>query len=155
MGTRLQKSKQVKELIDEVRIQDTINKMQEFTYSPVHFDRKLVFELVNNTIRQRWTNQKFIILEGLINSQNLALEDDQMQIREMDEFFAIEHYIGKVTGILSMQTQEQPLVTDPSQITYHKFPVPEQPASTDRSKKPAADGEDEEDAGEAAAAEEA
>ena len=42
------------------------------------------------------------MLEGLCNSSKLVNPDDQMEIRFMDEFFAIEAVIGDVTAVISL-----------------------------------------------------
>ena len=48
-----------------------------------------------------------------------------MQVRQMDDFFALEHYLGAVTGVVSLQYGEDALETDPKDIVYHEFPKPE------------------------------
>lgn len=75
-----------------------------------------------------------------MNSQILCSEDDKIQVREMDEFFALEHYVGSVCGVVSLQTKEDPVVVDPATIVYHEFPKPEE-VTTIEVKKPA-EGED-------------
>ena len=109
----------------------------------MHYPPTLVYELVNKTIAEKRTTQKWVILEGLLNSQLLAAEDDKIEIREMDEFFALEHFVGAVSGIVSLQTAEQPVVVDPATIVYHEFPKPESVAE-EKVKKPAGEGEEEE-----------
>lgn len=74
----------------------------ESEFSPVHYDEKLVKELINKTVTEQRTNQKFVILEGLCNSKNLSNVDNQMEFRFMDEFFSIEQSIGEVKGIISL-----------------------------------------------------
>lgn len=130
-----------------MRESDQLYKQEESIYSPVHFDRRIVYELINKTIADKLTNQKFIVLEGLINSQVLAADDDKMQVREMDEFFALEHFIGSVSGVVSLQSVEDKIDEDPSAIVYHEFPKPEV-AATDKAKKPANEEEQAEEGGE-------
>lgn len=59
----------------------------------------------------------------------------------MDEFFALEHYIGNVSGIVSLQNVEDKIDVDPASIVYHEFPKPE-PVVEEKVKKPA-EGEEE------------
>lgn len=44
----------------------------EMNFSSVHFDLHLVMELLASTIASRRTSQKYILLEGLCNSNKLA-----------------------------------------------------------------------------------
>ena len=62
----------------------------------------------------------------------------------MDEFFALEHYVGNVSGIVSLQNVEDQIDEDPASIVYHEFPKPE-PVVEEKKKKPA-EGEEEEEA---------
>lgn len=98
-GKRLMETKRHRNLNADMKVND---EFQEELYCPVHFDENVVKELINKTISEKRTNQKFVILEGLCNSKNLANVDDQMVFRFMDELFAIEHYIGEVKGIISL-----------------------------------------------------
>lgn len=56
MGDKLQASKKTLEVSKAVRDSDQMNKQQESTYSPVHFDRKLLYQLINQTISDKLTN---------------------------------------------------------------------------------------------------
>lgn len=69
----------------------------------------------------------------------------------MDEFFALEHFVGAVAGIISLQTEEDAVQVDPASIVYHEFPKAESVVE-EKAKKPA--GEDGEGEGEEPAAEE-
>jgi len=60
-------------------------------------------ELVQNTIAANRTSQKFILLEGLCNSNKLESEEQRLELRFMDEFFAIEKGIGEVFAVVSLQ----------------------------------------------------
>ena len=42
-----------------------------------------------------------MLIEGLCNSLKLQSEDDQMEIRLMDEFFCIESIIGEVAAVIA------------------------------------------------------
>ena len=72
-----------------------------------------------------------------------------MQIRQMDDFFALEYYLGAVAGIISLQIGEDKIDIDPNDVVYHEFPKPEVVA-TEKVKKPAGEGEEEEEPAEAA-----
>mgnify|MGYP007023083242 CR=1 FL=1 len=63
----------------------------------------LVMELVQNTIAANRTSQKFILLEGLCNSNKLESGEQRLELRFMDEFFAIEKGIGEVFAVISLQ----------------------------------------------------
>lgn len=148
LGKQLQARKLARELTESVKQSD---EFQEQLYSPVHYDPTLVYEAVNKRIAEKRSTQKFVLLEGLLNSKLLASEDDKIAIREMDEFFALEHFIGPVSGIISLQTEEEAVAVDPSTIVYHEFPKPESVVE-DKAKKPA-DGEEDGEAEEPAAEE--
>ena len=47
-------------------------------------------ELINHTIAENRTNQKYIILEGVCNSQKLSNEADKFELRLQDEINDIE-----------------------------------------------------------------
>lgn len=65
-------------------------------------------ELVQKTIAANRTTQKFILLEGLINSNKLESPEEQLELRFMDEFFSIEKNIGEVNSVISMQFKVEP-----------------------------------------------
>lgn len=148
LGKQLEARKLVRELSESAKKSD---EFQEQLYSPVHYDPVLVYQLVNKRIAEKRSTQKFVILEGLLNSQLLASEDDKIAIREMDEFFALEHHVGPVSGIISLQTEEDVVQVDPAAIVYHEFPKPESVVE-EKAKKPA-DGDEEGEAEEPAAEE--
>jgi hypothetical protein len=79
------------------------DEFEEAQYSPVHFEISVVMQLLRHTIKEKRTNQKFVLLEGLCNSSKLLLEDDKLEIRFMDEFFNIEQTLGDVKSIISLQ----------------------------------------------------
>lgn len=81
---------------------------EEHKYSAVHFASGLVMELVQKTIAANRTTQKFILLEGLINSNKLESQEERLELRFMDEFFAIEKNIGEVNSVISMQFDLEP-----------------------------------------------
>ena len=73
-----------------------------------------------------------------------------MQIRQMDDFFALEYYVGTVSGIISLQYGEDKVDVDPNDVVYHEFPKPEVVATDEKVKKPTGEGEEDEDPAEAA-----
>ena len=75
----------------------------EINYNPVHFDQALVMKLVQNTIAERRTNQKIILLEGLCNNAKMENESDKLSLRFMDEIFMIEKSIGEIAAVVSFQ----------------------------------------------------
>ena len=61
--------------------------------------------LLKETILLKRTNQKYVLLEGLCNSQKLSQIDDQLELRFMDELFCIEQIIGEVSAIIGLQSK--------------------------------------------------
>lgn len=78
---------------------DTFN---EALYSAAHFPLPLVLQLLKETVATERTTQRFILLEGFGNSSKLAEEDDQLALRQMDEFFCIENALGEVAGVVDL-----------------------------------------------------
>ena len=78
----------------------------ESQYSAAHFDQGLVIQLVQQKIAESRTNQKFVLLEGLCNSNKLSDANDQLQLRFMDEFFCIEKNIGEVSAVINLSDRE-------------------------------------------------
>lgn len=56
--------------------QQAKDEFQELEYSAVHFDLDNVIQIVKDTILQKRTNQKYILLEGLCNNSKLIQEED-------------------------------------------------------------------------------
>jgi len=100
-------------------IKDDFN---EAEYSAVHFDLHLVIDLIRNTIAAKRTNQKYILLEGLCNSNKLDSEEDRLELRFMDEFFMIEKNIGEVCGVIGLQFNAEP--TQFVEDKWEEFPEP-------------------------------
>ena len=59
--------------------------------------------LVQHTIAERRSNQRFILLEGLCNNAKMENEMDKLSFRYMDEIFAIEKNIGEISSVISLQ----------------------------------------------------
>jgi hypothetical protein len=126
------------------------DEFEEAEYSPVHFEISVVMQLLRHTIKEKRTNQKFVLLEGLCNSSKLLLEDDKLEIRFMDEFFNIEQTLGDVKSIISLQFQPEKEYISEDLIEYIKFEAP--PPVVIKEKKNADD--EDEDAEEAPAEDE-
>lgn len=119
-----------------VNLEQSKDEFEEGKYSAVHFASPLVMELVVNTIAANRVNQKFILLEGLVNSNKLESSEERLELRYMDEFFAIEKNIGEVFSVVSLQFKQEP-----TQFIDDKFEeFPEEEVKVDD--KPAAEGEE-------------
>lgn len=57
----------------DLMIRDEFN---EAMFSAIHYDQTLVMELLKETINEKRTSQKFVLLEGLCNKQKLASVED-------------------------------------------------------------------------------
>ena len=77
-------------------------------FNPVHFDLdKVVQALVHHIAQVRTPAHRYLVLEGLCSSASrLASEDDKLELRLMDELFAIEKHIGEVQGIIGLQFKQ-------------------------------------------------
>ena len=64
------------------------------------------------TIQEKRTNQKCVLLEGFCKASKFAKDEDKLELRLMDEFFAIEKHIGDIKAILSLQYQEEATAID-------------------------------------------
>jgi len=60
-------------------------------------------DLIKYTINKEQYTQKLVLLEGMCNSTKLGNEDDQLEMRYMDELQDIEDNIGDIAGILGLQ----------------------------------------------------
>jgi len=72
-GQKLEANRKDRPLVQQLYQRD---EHEEFIYSPVHFDLHLVMRLLKETITEKTTNQKFVLIEGLCNSQKLNNEED-------------------------------------------------------------------------------
>jgi hypothetical protein len=64
--------------------------------------------LVQHTIAERRTNQRFILLEGLCNNAKMENEMDKLSFRYMDEIFAIERSLGEIASVIGLQYGVEP-----------------------------------------------
>lgn len=86
-GRKLLLTRRNKGIILTTQVRDEFN---EAEYSPVHFDLTVVMEMLKDTIAAHKTHQKYVLIEGLCNSAKLMNEEDKMELRFMDEYFALE-----------------------------------------------------------------
>lgn len=100
LGKKLLSTKKPKEISYNAQAKD---EFKENEFSAAHFDLNLVIEVVKNEISRSKTTQKFILLEGLCNSQKLQQEDDKLELRPMDELVQIEKRVGTIAGVASLQ----------------------------------------------------
>ena len=61
-----------------------------------------VCAVIKECISEKRTNQAYVLLEGMCNHKKLANEDDQMEVRYMDEFFALEELVAKIGAVISL-----------------------------------------------------
>lgn len=108
MGKELMLSKKTKKMAftqgDEIAC--AAEEEDEKNFSAVHFDQDLVMKLIIEKIKECRTDQKFILLEGICNSGRLAEAENRLELRFMDEFFAIEQNIGEVAAVISLTKEE-------------------------------------------------
>jgi len=75
------------------------------------------------------------LLEGFCNSGKLDSKEESLQLRFMDEFFAIEKTIGEVVGVIGLQNEKMPTTYQPESY--------EEPVEEVKEEKPApAEGDD-------------
>jgi adenylate kinase family enzyme len=109
----------------EIKINSqTKDEFQEAEYSAIHFDLPLVLKLIKTTINETLTNQKYILLEGLCNSNKLSKEEDLLELRPMDELIEIEREIGEVVAISSLKFTQEKENMDDEELEYEEFPEP-------------------------------
>lgn len=78
---------------------------EEAKYSAVHYDMKIVMQMLQQTLIEKRTDQKFILLEGFCNSKKLEDDKDKFVCRSMDELFMIEKGLGQIVGAISLQSK--------------------------------------------------
>ena len=61
-------------------------------------------DLIKYTIGQvSHGEQRAVLIEGLCNSNKLIFDEDKLEIRFMDELFALEKKIGEVIAVVGLQ----------------------------------------------------
>lgn len=118
------------------------SEFEEHKYSAVHYPSGLVMELVQKTIAANRTTQKFILLEGLINSNKLESSEEQLELRFMDEFFSIEKNIGEVNSVISMQFKVEPTQIKEEEMEEFKQEEEKEEAKQDGEDKNSQNGEE-------------
>lgn len=85
-----------------------------------------MIELVKETLLKVKSDQNYVLLEGLVNSGKLIMEEDQLELRFMDEFFMVEKHIGEVVGIIGLQYNAEKHHIESHEVVYEEFPEPPQ-----------------------------
>ena len=105
----------------------TKDEFGEAEYSAVHFDLDLVIALLaHHVATHRTPAQRYIMIEGLCNASRLLRDDDKMELRLMDEVFAIEKNIGEIQGVIGLQFNAEKEHPDQDDIEWEKFYEPVQ-----------------------------
>lgn len=108
----------------EITIPNISDEFEECEYSAVHFDQQLVMDLINHTVSENRTNQKYIVLEGVCNSLKLKDQMDRMEIRLQDELNMIEGCVGTIQAIIGLQFVYEPESFDTSKAEKIVFDAP-------------------------------
>ncbi len=59
-------------------------------------------ELLKQTVSEKRSSERYVILEGLCNTGKLSNIDDKYELRLMDEYFDIQLHIGEVAAIIGL-----------------------------------------------------
>jgi hypothetical protein len=118
-GKKLLSTKREKEILLTTQVRDEFN---EAEYSPVHFEQQVVMDLLKETIASKRSNQGYVLIEGLCNNPKLSKEEDQLELRLMDEFLDIEKNIGQIKAIIGLQFAYEPEVVEESTLQWERFP---------------------------------
>ena len=137
-GKKLEANRSDKKLNANLNVADNF---QEAQYSAVHYNLQCVMELLKETVSSKKTNQKFVLLEGLCNSQKLSNAADQLELRFMDEIFSIESIFGEVKAVIGLQFAQELEYIREADIEYEKF----DPKPVEVAKPPKGEGEEEEE----------
>lgn len=141
-GKKLEACRKSKDLSSAVLVAEGIkDEFNEAAYSAVHFSFTTVVDMINDTISQKRCGEEYVLLEGLCNNHKMENENDRLQRRNMDEFFAINMRIGKVAGFISLTFKEED--THPGDAEYEQF---EEPEAEEVKEAAPAEGEGEEEA---------
>ena len=75
-------------------------------------------DLLDSVIKEKRTDEQFVLLEGLMTNSKLTDDDDKLEHRLMDEFLEIERNIGTIAAVIGLQFHYEPEVLSPEdQIT--------------------------------------
>mmetsp|Transcript_5549 Transcript_5549/g.5273 ORF Transcript_5549/g.5273 Transcript_5549/m.5273 type:complete len:417 (-) Transcript_5549:7-1257(-) len=107
----------------EIKINSqTRDEFEEATYSAVHFDQTLVLKLVKQSVNETLTNQKYILLEGMCNTNILSNQEDMLELTPMNELIDIERELGEIVAVSSLRFTQEP--TEEEEVEYENFPEP-------------------------------
>lgn len=85
-------------------------------------------EMLSACIAEKRTTQRFVLIEGLCNSNKLHSEDDQFNLRFMDELFAIEKSLGEVNSVISLTYSKEEDYGDYEMEKFEEKEEEEKPA---------------------------
>lgn len=77
--------------------------------------------MLRDTIASHRSNQRYVLIEGLCNTAKLMNEEDKMELRFMDEYFALEQHIGEVQAVIGLQFTYEPEELDTKDLEYEEF----------------------------------
>lgn len=121
IGKALAATKKPKNLNDNAKGVDGIeDEFDEAQFSAAHFDQKLVMQMLSQTIVEKRTTQKYILLEGFCNNKKLEEDKDKFANRVMDELFTVEKCLGEIAGVIALNSklEEEDFVSD----KFEEFP---------------------------------
>lgn len=134
-GLRLQATKKPRDILLNTQTKDEFS---EADFSAAHFDLDLVIELLKHTLSQvRTSTQRYVLLEGLCNSSRLVGTDDRLELRLMDELFAVERNLGEVQAVIGLQFNSEKEYIDEDEVEFEQFDL-----DSSREDQPAAEGEE-------------
>ncbi len=138
-GKALLATKKPRALLVQTQSKDEFG---EHEYSAAHFDTDAVIGLLQHAIAlHRKPSQRFILIEGLCNAPRLAGPEDRMELRLMDELFAVQRHIGEVQAVIGLQFNSEKEYIDEDDVEWEQFEV-EQPPAKKEEVKPVAEGEE-------------
>jgi hypothetical protein len=108
IGKELLASKKTKSMVKIVTDEEVQDMYEEGLYSAVHYDIRIVIKMIQGILTEKRTNQPFILIEGLFNSNRLEDDNEKLSLRYMDELFMIEKNIGEISGIIGLQYHLEP-----------------------------------------------
>jgi hypothetical protein len=101
---------------------------------------KVLAVLAHHIAQVRTAAHRYIVIEGLCSSASrLAEEDDRLELRLMDELFAVEKHIGEVQGVIGLQFKLDKESISKEEVKYETFEE-EQPVVEEK-KAEGAEGE--------------
>jgi hypothetical protein len=77
--------------------------------------------MLRDTIASHRSTQRFVLVEGLCNTAKLMNDEDKMELRFMDEYFALEQHIGEVQAVIGLQFTYEPEELDSKDLEYEEF----------------------------------